>query len=220
MTRISSILLIICSLLCCFVSCGHEHNWSNPTCITPKTCYNCGETEGNVSEHSFGSWTETKKGNCTIDSEQKRTCQYCQYEETQTIPSSHDYSYGICTKCKDPLIDIKLPGRTIGYCVTEKNKNNVSVSSVKWNSIIAIGPPNTYHCEIGISMYQTDFFEYTNASDIVKLTYVITDSSGNIIFEKSQRYSLLSSRIHDYEFRFNITVDPNETYELSIKIGP
>lgn len=218
MIRIISILLIICSLLCCLVSCGHEHHWSNPTCTTPKTCHDCGATEGNVSEHSFGAWEETRMGNCTtVGGEQKRICQNCQYEETQSIPPSHNYIGGICTKCNNPFINIKLPGRTTDYRVTKKHRNDITVTGVTWNSIVATESPNTYRCNIRISMYQHDLRSSVYETDSVLLKYVITNSSGSIIFEKVSSFTLSGSRTSYFDCEMHVILDPNESYELSIK---
>ena len=230
MKKISSILLIIGSLLCCLASCGHEHVWSNATCTTPKTCYNCGETEGDVNEHSFGAWQETVKGDCyTISSEQKRICYDCQYEETKTLSPSHNYSNGVCTKCEKPLIENMTLGDDVRkYKATLMNKENVSVYGITWKDIVAAETPNTYHCKIGFSVYQYDYSSYIYEGDYVDLKYVITDSSDNIVLEKTVSCMLsggsvscttfYTSEISRFNFEFDITLDPNETYLFSIKI--
>ena len=230
MKKIGIVLLSICSLLCCFVSCGHEHVWSNATCTTPKTCYNCGETEGNIKEHSFGAWQETVKGDChTISRVEKRICQDCQYEETQTIPPSHNYSHGVCTKCEKPLIEnMTLPTDIDKFKATLIKKNHVSLYGVKWEDISASETPNSYHCEIGFSMYQYDFSSMIYANDSVTIEYAITDSSGNIILEKTGICSLSGgsefvinhyrSEISRFTLKFDVTLDPSKTYKFSIKI--
>ena len=39
----------------CFMltGCGHEHTWSEATCTEPKTCSECGETEGEPLQADF-----------------------------------------------------------------------------------------------------------------------------------------------------------------------
>ena len=34
-------------------ACGHEHVWTDATCTTPKTCSECGETEGEALGHTW-----------------------------------------------------------------------------------------------------------------------------------------------------------------------
>lgn len=58
MNRIKAILcgLFLAMLL---IACGHEHTWSEATCDTPKTCTECGETEGEPLGHT------TDMGKCS-----------------------------------------------------------------------------------------------------------------------------------------------------------
>ena len=59
MKKTISILLMICALTFCLVSCGHEHEWREPTYDTPKICADCGETEGaSIKEMLMGDWKE------------------------------------------------------------------------------------------------------------------------------------------------------------------
>lgn len=44
--------------------CGHQHTWKEATCITPKTCSECGETEGNPVEHIWIAATCTEAKIC------------------------------------------------------------------------------------------------------------------------------------------------------------
>ena len=48
--RILMVGLLLCLLL---TACGHQHTWIDATCIAPKTCSECGETEGNPLEHRW-----------------------------------------------------------------------------------------------------------------------------------------------------------------------
>lgn len=53
------------ALLCCFLivltvsGCGHTHKWVEATCTEPKTCTECGETEGDPLGHDW------KEATCT-----------------------------------------------------------------------------------------------------------------------------------------------------------
>ena len=59
MKKTISILLMICTLTLCLVSCGHEHEWSNATYENPKTCSSCGEKEGDsIKDMLLGEWCE------------------------------------------------------------------------------------------------------------------------------------------------------------------
>ena len=47
-------------------SCGHQHTWQEATCTTPKTCSECGETEGEPIEHSWVDATCEKPQTCSV----------------------------------------------------------------------------------------------------------------------------------------------------------
>lgn len=53
------LLHLIGTFTVCFMltGCGHEHTWSEATCTEPKTCSECGETEGKALGHCFLSTT-------------------------------------------------------------------------------------------------------------------------------------------------------------------
>ena len=47
-------------------ACGHEHVWTDATCTTPKTCSECGETEGEALGHTWVEATCTKPKTCSV----------------------------------------------------------------------------------------------------------------------------------------------------------
>ena len=58
-------LLLILSLV--FLSgCGHEHTWQEATCTQPKTCTECGETEGEALGHSPTEATVWEPSVCSL----------------------------------------------------------------------------------------------------------------------------------------------------------
>lgn len=63
----------------CFMlaGCGHEHTWSEATCTEPKTCSECGETEG---EPLGRTWVEAS---CA----EPKHCSVC--GETEGKPLEH-----------------------------------------------------------------------------------------------------------------------------------
>lgn len=46
--------------------CGHEHTWVEANCTTPKTCSECGETEGEALGHTFEDATCTTAKTCSV----------------------------------------------------------------------------------------------------------------------------------------------------------
>lgn len=57
---------------------SHEHSWQDATCSAPKTCAECGLTEGDPLEHTFSDWYPDQN-------KQYRTCQICSYQETKGL---------------------------------------------------------------------------------------------------------------------------------------
>lgn len=51
-------------------ACGHQHTWQEATCTTPKTCTECGETEGEPLGHSAAEATYWEPSVCSVCGEQ------------------------------------------------------------------------------------------------------------------------------------------------------
>ena len=102
----NSAILLLISSICMLSGCAssHQHTFSDATCTTPKTCLECGETEGTVANHIWIDATCTKP----------KTCLSCGLTSGGVL--SHTYSNGYCSKCytKEPIpkinLDDVLPG--------------------------------------------------------------------------------------------------------------
>ena len=85
MKKIAALLLaLVMALTLC--ACGHEHSWVEATCTEPKTCSECGETEGEALGHS---WTEAT---CT----EPKTCSRCGLTEGEAL--GHSWKEATCTE--------------------------------------------------------------------------------------------------------------------------
>ena len=82
--------LFIAMMICILslTSCFHTHEWEDPTCFNPKTCIDCGETEGEPLEHM---WIEPTCVNV-------KYCSVCGYEEGEAL--GHDWDRATCTEPK------------------------------------------------------------------------------------------------------------------------
>lgn len=77
-----ALLLCACTLAgCC------SHDWAEANCVSPKTCRECGETEGEALGHV---WEEA-----TCESPQ--VCTYCR--ETRGTAKEHEFSGNTCINC-------------------------------------------------------------------------------------------------------------------------
>ena len=148
MKRTISILLVICTLTLCLVSCGHVHEFGTWYTITNSSCTqkgmekrecSCGEyetRETNLSEHSYDEWEIVDKATCISEGKQKKKCLTCGYIYEEEIPktTSHDYTdYGCrdCDKFKYNVIVDSLP-ITI---YDSDDDNTITVTSVKVISV-------------------------------------------------------------------------------------
>ena len=52
-------------MLTALAGCGCQHQWEEATCTTPKTCTQCGETEGEALGHTWTDATCTDPSTCT-----------------------------------------------------------------------------------------------------------------------------------------------------------
>lgn len=78
--KLTAVLLLV-AVLTGLYGCGHKHDWNAATCITPKTCLECGEKEGEPLGHSYGAWEEKDKN--TLGGTEIHTCSRCEKTESR-----------------------------------------------------------------------------------------------------------------------------------------
>ena len=87
-------------------ACGCDHEWTNATCLSPKTCNLCGKTKGNTTDHNY------MDANC----DHPKRCSFCDYTVGKAL--GHNYIDGCCTKCssRDPnYVDLNYFGYINNY---------------------------------------------------------------------------------------------------------
>lgn len=70
MRKTTTIILVIMTVLL-MTACGHAHTWQDADCTVPKTCLECGETEGEPLGHEWREATCTKPETCSVCGETK-----------------------------------------------------------------------------------------------------------------------------------------------------
>lgn len=117
--------LAVCVML---TGCGHEHTWADATCTEPKTCSECGETEGEPLGHTWVEATCAEPKRCSVCGEtegealehtlteanyqQAATCEVCGQTVGEPIQadfekygwsyvSEVDKEYSFVNKCYD-----------------------------------------------------------------------------------------------------------------------
>ena len=96
--------------------CGHEHTWADAACTVPKTCTQCGETEGQPLGHTWVEATCTEPKHCSVcgqtdgqalphtwaeaNYQEPRTCTVCEKTEGTTLPASFEV-HGLTINVKE-----------------------------------------------------------------------------------------------------------------------
>lgn len=118
-------IMLLAGITILLVGCGHKHQWVEATCTEPKTCSECGETEGEPLGHDFADAT------CT----EPKKCKRC--GGVQGDPLGHsvkDWITRIEPTCTDP-------GEKVGLCsvceevITETLKATGHEPSEDWEII-------------------------------------------------------------------------------------
>jgi len=96
-------LVVLLAVMLSVISCGHEHEWEEATCTSPKKCISCGTTEGVALEHSYLLATCTKP----------KTCSVCNSTEGNAL--GHTYSKATCTIAKTCSVCKATEGSALGH---------------------------------------------------------------------------------------------------------
>lgn len=99
-------------------ACGHEHTWTEATCTEPKTCSECGETEGDPLGHIWEEATCTKP----------KTCSRCGATEGQAL--GHTWEEATCVKPKTCSRCGATEGQALGHQAGEATCTEPSVCAV------------------------------------------------------------------------------------------
>lgn len=96
-------LLLALGIIFSLCACGHEHTWLEPTCTEPRTCSECGKTEGEPLGHKW------KDATCT----EPKTCTVC--GETEGEPLGHKWTDASCTEPKTCTVCGEIEGKALGH---------------------------------------------------------------------------------------------------------
>ena len=125
--------LVFSTLLIVLTGCGHEHQWTEATCTEPRTCSECGETEGEPLGHKWKKATCTEPKTCSVCGEtegeslghkwkeatctEPKTCSVC--GETEGEPLGHKWKEATCTEPKTCSVCGATEGEPSGHVVEE-----------------------------------------------------------------------------------------------------
>lgn len=147
--RKKTLFLIAAVLLCALLTaCGHEHIWSDATCQAPKTCADCGTTEGAVADHNWNNAT------CLTP----KTCAHCGMIEGTV--ADHDWIDATCVTPK-----------TCAVCgITEG-----TVADHDWNRATCLAPKTCSDC--GTTTGDTLAHDWNDANCQAPMTCTVCGST-------------------------------------------
>lgn len=89
------VLLMIAAIGLQLSGCCMSHEWSEATCIQPKTCVKCHKTEGDVSNNH--SWKMIEQEDATIFHEgyEKKKCELCGAVRESTMPVCNEFGRSV-----------------------------------------------------------------------------------------------------------------------------
>ena len=145
MKKSINILLLVCIVVSSFVSCGHEHQWSEwqtskkTTCTEDgydtRVCNDCGASQAvtiSATGHSYGEWQIEKAATCLDTGIDVQYCATCNDKNTKTTYEDHNLnSQNICSTCNQQFIKMtdseKNTANKVDYISDRKveyDKNN------------------------------------------------------------------------------------------------
>lgn len=111
-------LLLALGMCLSLAACGHTHVWQEADCSTPKTCSECGETEGEALGHAWQDAT------CSTP----KTCSTC--GETEGEALGHTWQDATCAAPKVCSVCGETEGEALPHTLSEANYQSGPVCSV------------------------------------------------------------------------------------------
>ena len=105
MKKTITVIFLTVLLLLFLTGCGHEHVWNEATCTEPRTCAECGETEGEALGHIWSDATCTKP----------QTCERCGITQGSVI--AHSWEPATCTEQERCSVCGTTRGKALGHDV-------------------------------------------------------------------------------------------------------
>lgn len=166
--------VVVCVML---TGCGHEHTWTEATCTEPKTCSECGETEGEALGHTWVEATCAEPKHCSACGEtegeasehtwteatywEAKTCSVCGETEGEPLTASFE-EHGIVINAEE--------GNTYDYVtVCYENTSKTTVGHAAFSDYRIVEED----AELGLE--KKDGYEW----HIVHISVMFDDSNAN-----------------------------------------
>ncbi len=107
-----------CAVSMLLTACGHEHIWNEATCIAPKTCEECGKTEGDKRDHM---WVEAT---CS----EPKHCSVCGEAEGEVL--EHSWVEATCKEAKHCSSCGQAEGEALAHDLSEPNYQQSAICKI------------------------------------------------------------------------------------------
>ena len=152
--------------------CGHEHTWREATCTEPRTCTECGDTEGNPLGHT---WIEAT---CVSP----KTCSVCGETEGSTI--EHSWIDATCTSPKTCSVCGETEGSTIEHswidatCTSPKTCSvcGETEGDVTEHVLNSDGKCTVCGSQIGSALSKLNYKNYLNIKSSFRVGFSMADA--------------------------------------------
>ena len=203
------------TIMLSLTGCGHEHVWVEATCSTPKTCSECGETEGEVADHKWIEATCEKAKYCEVCGEtdgeplshewleatyeEPKTCSLCGLTEGESLPAPYGIENNITF---ENLQDMELP-----FAMAFKENGQIVDKEGMWieteNAKISFGE---------ITSKPSEMEGYTDITIPYQMTFSATVYQDIDIYSGSYGWGLTFPKFSVGDYYTGLVVPDRSTY--------
>ena len=185
MKKILILILSVLAFIAALAGCGHKHIWMEATCTEPKTCSECGETEGEALGHTWVEATCAAPKTCSVCGETEgealghtwveatyevpKTCSVCGETEGERKPTWLE-SKGIE---KETSSTVKLTAYSIDYDLYASEYYKYGGNDFDYHYVMENSPV----------VYYTETYKFSETTDGVEEGYKL------ITVEETQDYT-------------------------------
>ena len=172
MKKIIYVMAFIISILA-FSGCAHEHSFREANCTEPKTCMECGETEGVALGHTW------KEATCT----EPKTCSNC--KTTEGTSTGHNWKNATCTEPKTCSNCKTTEGTSLGHNMSGGFCTRCNYTSLQISNVLSAPIEDGQSIEIlsqDLYVYSgKNFASYYNSANGLYLAWGATNTSSKTI---------------------------------------
>lgn len=165
-----NLFIIFVALLClCLLSgCFHQHVWTDASCVSPATCLECGETEGEPLGHSWAAATCSEPQHCTV----------CGKNEGTAL--GHSWTAATCSEPQYCTVCGITEGTALEHSWIEATDTTPRMCSV-CGHMVAFDLPESGEVFIGAELYRGS--ELTISSSSSECCYIkLKGTTGEDVF--------------------------------------